>query len=303
MAKSNYLFGILSAAALFICGYAGRDYLVSRQGESIKLKDESRKGEAEFSKQTTQGSTAITQGPIHKEYQEGVLPGVKSVFQTTDLRFRQSDGRVTTKKIYDSQIGIREKGINSGPQVEEYLHYVNLKKGQPWCAAFICWVYGQDNVDNPRTGWSPDLFKSSKVIWTRAESRKLKVESRAYEPGANLPAGQAGSQDPIAIGSRHSRIAYTYPIRQTTGNRQRTTDSRQQATDNWQPTIGDVFGIYFSDKKRIAHVGFIDQWDGTWLITVEGNTNVSGGREGDGVYRKRRPVKSIYQVARYIRQP
>ena len=94
------------------------------------------------------------------------------------------------RQIYRSQIGIREKGSNSGPAVEQYLLYVNLPKGMPWCAAFVCWVFGQANVDNPKTGWSPDLFRGSKVIWDRAESRKLKVESWANEPGTNLPAGQ-----------------------------------------------------------------------------------------------------------------
>ncbi len=195
------------------------------------------------------------------------------------------------QKIYTSQIGIREKGSNSGPAVEQYLLYVNLPKGNPWCAAFVCWVFGQANIDNPRTGWSPHLFPVPKIIWSKAGIW-------SDEPGTNLPAGQAGSQDPIAIGSRHSRIAYSYPPNQTTDNRQQTTDRRQQTT----PKTGDIFGLFFPDKNRIAHTGFIDQWDGTWLITVEGNTNVSGGREGDGVYRKRRPVKSIYQVARYIRQ-
>ncbi len=202
--------------------------------------------------------------------------------------------RKQVRDIYTSQIGIREKGSNSGPAVEQYLLYVKLPKGNPWCAAFVCWVFGQASIDNPRTGWSPDLFKGSKVIWGQAESRKLKVESRAGE------SGESGTKNQE---SRHSRIAYSYPSSLTTDNGERTTDHRQQVTDNWQPTIGDVFGIYFPDKNRIAHTGFIDQWDGTWLITVEGNTNVSGGREGDGVYRKRRPVKSIYQVARYIRQP
>lgn len=67
-----------------------------------------------------------------------------------------------------------------------------------------------------------------------------------------------------------------------------------------QPGAADVFGIYFSEKGRIAHAGFVDQWDGTWLLTVEGNTSESGSREGDGVYRKRRMVRTIYRVARYI---
>lgn len=170
--------------------------------------------------------------------------------------------RQKVQQIYTSQIGVREQGTNSGPQVLQYLSYVNLPKGNPWCAAFVCWVYGQADVRNPGTGWSPDLFKSSTIIWERAESGKVKAKSREYKA-----------------------------------------ESREKITNNRQPGIGDVFGIYFPDKKRIAHVGFVDQWDGTWLITVEGNTNVSGSREGDGVYRKRRPVQSIYQVARYIAQP
>ena len=191
------------------------------------------------------------------------------------------------RQIYSSQIGIREKQANRGAEVEKYLRYVNLPKGNPWCAAFVCWVFGQAGIENPRSGWSPDLFKGSKVIWDRAESRKLKAKSWSGESGTSLPAGQAGSQE-----SRHSRIAYAYPTRQTTGNRQQTT-----------PGTGDIFGLFFPEMNRIAHVGFIDQWLGDWLITVEGNTNDPGAREGDGVYRKRRAVKSIYQVARYIPQP
>ena len=66
------------------------------------------------------------------------------------------------------------------------------------------------------------------------------------------------------------------------------------------PSIGDIFGLYFPEKGRIAHVGFIDEWKDPWLITVEGNTNVLGSREGDGVYRKRRLVRSVYKVARYV---
>lgn len=67
------------------------------------------------------------------------------------------------------------------------------------------------------------------------------------------------------------------------------------------PLAGDVFGIWFSGKGRIAHVGFIDSWtSGTYCITVEGNTNEAGSREGDGVYRKRRLKSQIYKVSRWI---
>lgn len=70
-----------------------------------------------------------------------------------------------------------------------------------------------------------------------------------------------------------------------------------------KPQQGDVFGIYYSNLKRIAHAGFVDQWDDKYVITVEGNTNDTGSREGDGVYRKRRPVSSIYQVSDWITKP
>ena len=114
-------------------------------------------------------------------------------------------------------------------------------------------------MPNPRTGWSPGLFRTHKVIWVRT-TEKGKLKTEVLRKGAH-------SSQPIAP----------------------------------SPQTGDVFGLFFPEKDRIAHVGFVDQWDGTWLITVEGNTNVSGSREGDGVYRKRRLVKSIYRVARYVK--
>lgn len=68
-----------------------------------------------------------------------------------------------------------------------------------------------------------------------------------------------------------------------------------------KPLPGDVFGIYFLKKKRIAHVGFIHHWtDGAGVVTVEGNTNKAGSREGDGVYRKWRMKSQIHSIANYI---
>lgn len=70
---------------------------------------------------------------------------------------------------------------------------------------------------------------------------------------------------------------------------------------NLTPQQADVFGIWFSSKKRIAHVGFIDVWPvGSFAVTVEGNTNEAGSREGDGVYRKRRLKSQIYKVSRWL---
>ena len=71
---------------------------------------------------------------------------------------------------------------------------------------------------------------------------------------------------------------------------------------NLTPDKADVFGIYYAQHKRIGHVGFIDEWpkDNDYAITVEGNTNGAGSREGDGVYRKRRLKENIYKVSRWV---
>jgi len=69
---------------------------------------------------------------------------------------------------------------------------------------------------------------------------------------------------------------------------------------NYVATVGDVFGLWFANKNRIAHVGFIDGKQGDYYITVEGNTNEAGSREGDGVYKKRRHIKTIYAISRWI---
>lgn len=63
---------------------------------------------------------------------------------------------------------------------------------------------------------------------------------------------------------------------------------------------GQVFGIYFPAKKRIAHVGLIEQVKDDWCLTIEGNTNLAGSAEGDGVYRRRRMVKTLYRTADWL---
>jgi len=122
-----------------------------------------------------------------------------------------------------------------------YLASANLKRGQPWCAAFLTWTFRAAGIKAMVSGYSPNWFPAKKVIYTRGSSR------------------------------------------------------------NSSPGTADVFGIYFPTKKRIAHVGFIDEWkSGSIAITVEGNTNEAGSREGDGVYKKRRLKSQIYKVSRWL---
>lgn len=70
-----------------------------------------------------------------------------------------ADRRLQIMQIAAQEIGVQERtGNNDGERVEEYLRYTKLGKGYAWCAAFVCWCYGQAGQSDPRNPWSPALF-------------------------------------------------------------------------------------------------------------------------------------------------
>lgn len=79
------------------------------------------------------------------------------------------------------------------------------------------------------------------------------------------------------------------------------TPKKPEYSPNWfkeitnNPRPADAVGIYFSSKRRIAHVGILDTIIGTDLIYTSGNTSDINLRDGDTVAKKRLPItKSIY---------
>jgi hypothetical protein len=44
-------------------------------------------------------------------------------------------------EIARTQIGVKETGTNSGPEVDKYLAAVGLRPGFAWCVAFTFWCY------------------------------------------------------------------------------------------------------------------------------------------------------------------
>ena len=143
--------------------------------------------------------------------------------------------RIQVVRTAVNELGVRERsGRNDGARVEQFLKLIGLLKGEPWCAAFVSFVFHETGFAKPRTGWSPALFPASRL-------------ARSALPG-------------------------------------------------------NLIGIYFREKKRIAHVGIIEKQDGDWIVSIEGNTNSQGSREGDGVYRKRRHKSAIYQISDWINE-
>lgn len=67
------------------------------------------------------------------------------------------------------------------------------------------------------------------------------------------------------------------------------------------PLTGDVVTFYYSNLGRVGHVGFfIEEDKNGFFITIEGNTNGVGSREGDGVYKKKRDPAKTHAITRYI---
>lgn len=66
------------------------------------------------------------------------------------------------------------------------------------------------------------------------------------------------------------------------------------------PEPADIYGLYSSTLKRLAHCGMVERRYHDWIIGIEGNTNIAGSREGDGVYRKWRHTRSLSAYANWI---
>lgn len=67
-----------------------------------------------------------------------------------------------------------------------------------------------------------------------------------------------------------------------------------------KPQPGDCFTLYYVNLKRVGHVGFIIGETGQYYITTEGNTGISGSREGAGVHRLKRSKSKVFAVTNYI---
>ena len=56
--------------------------------------------------------------------------------------------------------------------------------------------------------------------------------------------------------------------------------------------VGDVFYVYYPSQGRVAHVGLVERVEGNYIYTIEGNTNTTGSRQGNGVYRLKRAINN-----------
>lgn len=60
-----------------------------------------------------------------------------------------------------------------------------------------------------------------------------------------------------------------------------------------EPEVG-CFGLVMASPNDATHIFLVEDIVGNTLTTIEGNTNVDGSREGNGVYRRKRTKSSRY---------
>lgn len=64
------------------------------------------------------------------------------------------------------------------------------------------------------------------------------------------------------------------------------------------PRAGDVGTLYYTNLGRVGHTFIIEKW-GDKVVTIEGNSNDNGSRNGVKVCRRVRLAKGLYKVSRY----
>lgn len=75
----------------------------------------------------------------------------------------------------------------------------------------------------------------------------------------------------------------------------------RQALD--EPEPGDVFTLYYTNLGRIGHTGFYNKKiSDVTFESVEGNTNSQSSREGNGVFKRYRPLNSTHSISRWEKQ-
>lgn len=108
-------------------------------------------------------------------------------------------------------------------------------------------------------------------------------------PGLKWADKQPWCQTFVTWVARKAGVQHLY------GDPERPTASCDFAGDWWKkqgrwseyPAVGAQ--VFFGYPHDLNHTGIVYAYDADFIYTIEGNTNDNGSREGDGVYRKKRP--------------
>ncbi len=146
-------------------------------------------------------------------------------------------------------------------------------------------------------------------LWIRETSRNQGLGIERYWPATTYPAGYK-NREPYCAAAVCYWIAEAmrrgHELGLTEATRPKDAAVRHMVAWAQRPTSGcKLFaprdGLYFPQAGDIVyfqffgaiapnHVGIVEDYTGSTVKTIEANTDASGGREGDGVYRRSRTL-------------
>ena len=74
--------------------------------------------------------------------------------------------RAELKVLLDSQLDIREVGINRGKEIDKFNTAVKVPLGSFWCGSYVAYDLNYFHIPNPNSAWSPSYGNPKDVIWT-----------------------------------------------------------------------------------------------------------------------------------------
>lgn len=117
-----------------------------------------------------------------------------------------------------------------------------------------------------------------------------KQKYSAAVPGLAWSNGQAWCATFVSWCAMKAGVAALFPRTASTDAGASWFKSRHQWSE--YPAVGAQ--VFYGHSGDMNHTGIVYGYDANYIYTVEGNTNTSGSREGDGVYLKKRLRRDSY---------
>lgn len=79
-------------------------------------------------------------------------------------------------KYAESYLWVREITYNRSPEIDSMNIAVGVPTGSAWCASFVSWVFTNNYIPNPQSGWSPNFAKQKDKIWAKNLKNNINIK-------------------------------------------------------------------------------------------------------------------------------
>lgn len=207
-------------------------------------------------------------------------------------------------KTYLLQVGVKSLGFDPGP--------LDGDEGPKTRAAILAFEAAQADATKAAGGPAPKGTVAALLVEIAANQLLLNIRETSKNQGAEIAKFWTATTYPDGYANREPYCAafICWLVKQAVGERKVPFSLPRSPVaydfEKWAkanagkgvsvvttPKAGDIFTL-----STASHVGLVVGVDGKSIITIEANTDGSGSREGDGVYKRSRSISSIRQFIR-----